>query len=515
MFLKPYLKLPSSSLYKKCKSLYKTQYSANERLVFAFTGEIPFDLLAHLQRVISHLDISNCFVCIVNNHPGTPELITRVHHKYSADKNNIFEHIDLDLPENFSIDEFKDHNPLLNPPESMCMYPWTQLEFKWNGTVRPCCVYSDPIKDELGTTIDLNVNKDISFRDIYHSTDMKRLRQQFRTGGYPPGCSKCWQEESIGKRSDRQLYQWIASDKMYDLDYESESIDNLTSFDLKLGTLCNLSCRICNEKLSSSWAVETLRSVPANEKKDHFAYHALRNGEWPKKNQQFWTELESLLPNVTYLEFAGGEPLMHPHQWQVLKLACDLGYADQITLRYNSNGTILPSTEQMDIWKQFKLVRLDLSIDDIGSRFDYQRNGSTWHTVQTVVGSLHQDKPANIQTQVTVTVNIQNVYYMPELVSWIDQQGFDSLWLNQCHSPPEFHLSSMTAQFKQQVLNKWQNTDFGRHSEQFNVFYKYISDIVTVGPEKFIKFTRNIDTIRNQNFADAHSETALALGYTK
>jgi len=67
IYLKKFLFLPSSSLYKTFKQYYKSEYAPNERIVFAFQGEIPYNLLAHLQRVVQQLDITNFFIVICNS----------------------------------------------------------------------------------------------------------------------------------------------------------------------------------------------------------------------------------------------------------------------------------------------------------------------------------------------------------------------------------------------------------------------------------------------------------------
>jgi MoaA/NifB/PqqE/SkfB family radical SAM enzyme len=214
-----------------------------------------------------------------------------------------------------------DHRPLLNPPETMCMYPWNNLEFKPNGTVRPCCLYSEPLVDNAGEEFNMNQTKSFSVNELYMSPNMKTLRQDFRDGKKNTGCSKCWNEEAVGKRSDRLLYNWVLRDALLDIDYESEKTENITSLDLKLGNLCNLSCRICNLTLSSSWAVESIANLHNEiEKKKHPAYISLRNGEWPKTQLSFWDEFIKLLPNlaktqrwdkiISYLYFA--DVVVHP-----------------------------------------------------------------------------------------------------------------------------------------------------------------------------------------------------------
>jgi hypothetical protein len=266
IYLKKFLYLPSSSLYKTLKKFYKPNYAVNERIVCAYQGKIPYDLLAHLQRVIQNLDITNFFVVICNTDNSTLELVDTVHDKYSHQDTTKFQVVNLDIPDDHITADLVDCHPLLNPPETMCMYPWNQFEFKPNGTVRPCCLYSSPINNADGQEFNMNNQTEFTVDDIYFSPSMVTLRQDFRDGKQPVGCGKCWREESLGKRSDRQLYNWVLRDKLFDIDYEAESTENITSLDLKLGNLCNLSCRICNPTLSSTWAVETLNNLPKEDR---------------------------------------------------------------------------------------------------------------------------------------------------------------------------------------------------------------------------------------------------------
>jgi len=508
--LRKFLFLPSSSLYKTLKSLHKNAFESNERIIFYYTGPIPYDLLAHLQRVVWHVDISNYFIAICNIHPETKDQIEQVRIKYSKDSNP-FELIELEIKDQTLYQT--DNPPLLNPPDTMCMYPWNNMELKPNGTIRPCCVYTSPITDVSAIPVNLNDPGVFSMEKIYFSADLKKLRQQFRQGEKPAGCKKCWQEEEQGIRSDRQLYNWIRRDQLHNIDYETEDIYNLNSLDLKLGNLCNLSCRICNSTLSSSWAVETLDQVPDPvEKKQHHAYISLRQGEWPKKQLDFWSEFQKILSHLRYMQFAGGEPLMLPHHFSVLEKAVDLGYARQITLRYNTNGTQYPESV-LDKWKKFEMVNLDSRVDDIGKRFEYQRNGSSWQQVLENCKKFNLQRRLNFKTQISTSVSILNVYYLPEICAWINSENFDSWWLNLLNSPKEFSITNMTPSAKKLVLEKLIAYDFGQYQNQVDVFLSIIQNSSTVDGKDFVNAIKPIDLIRNQNFSLDHSDIAHAMGY--
>ena len=77
----------------------------------------------------------------------------------------------------------------------MCVLPWTSLEVDVNGSASPCCLYK-------GEIADYKVYKD-SLDIIQNSEYMENLRQQFRNGERPQGCTMCWQEEDAGKVSKR------------------------------------------------------------------------------------------------------------------------------------------------------------------------------------------------------------------------------------------------------------------------------------------------------------------------
>ena len=509
IYLKKFLFLPSSSLYKTFKQLYKPSYAPNERIVVAFQGTLPYDLIAHLQRVVQHLDITNCFVLLCTTDPDAESLVNAVHSKYSTDPTK-FEIVNIDIPDQQIIQE--NHRPLLNPPETMCMYPWKQIEFKPSGAVRPCCVYSGPLTNEHGQEFNMNNKGSFSIESIYFSPTMKTLRQEFRDGHRPAGCSKCWREEDSGKKSDRMLYNWALKDELYNIDYESEDIKNITSVDLKLGNLCNLSCRTCSPTLSSSWAVENLSNIPPSEKKTHPAYISLRNGNWPNTQPVFWTELERLLPNLNYCQFAGGEPLMLPRQFDVLKKAIDLDCAKNITLRYNTNGTQCPESI-FELWEKFKLVHLDISIDDIGDRFEYQRNGANWNQVVKNIHRFNQERRFNFKTQVSTVVSIMNVLYLPELCEWYNSQDFDSWWINLVWTPQNYCITNMTESAKDLVLQKLTNYNFGQHQSQIDVVVAMVEKGQPVTKSKFVQTVAEIDQRRNQDLRFAHKEIANAMGY--
>lgn len=395
--------------------------------------------------------------------------------------------------------------------DHFCMYPWTNLEFRPNGEVKPCCVIGDPIKID-GKVFNINSTPDFSVEDLYFSDQLVALRQEFRDGKKPTACNKCWIEEAAGKSSDRQLYFHHARLWKKDVDFATESISNLKSFDLKLGNICNLSCRTCNSMLSSTWAAEELSIVARDVIKQHPIYLLNNQCSWPKQDNNFWTELEKCLPSLRFLQITGGEPLMIPYHYEFLKIAIERGFANRIELRYNSNGTIYPE-EAFELWKHFGKVKIGFSIDNIEQRYELERNRGKWNEVVANMRKFNRHKTKRFTTEVCCTVNVQNVLYLPEFCNWFNGEDFDTLFLNLLHGPDRFSIRSLTPAAKDLVLGKLESHDFGKHQSQVDTFISIIKHSPGSDGQDFVKYMKKLDLQRGQDFAKSHSEIASAMNY--
>ena len=208
------------------------------------------------------------------------------------------------------------------------------------GTTRPCCLAHQEITDENGIKYDL---KQTNLQTIYNSKYMQTLRQQFRAGEKPATCQRCWDEEAAGRDSKR-IYSRIRLKELYkQVDWQNDTPDQLWFVDLKLGNICNLKCRICGSWSSSKWAAEEMDYLPKGaDKKKHIAYTWLKQGKWPEESPDFWDNLKTLLPNIKYIEFTGGEPWLIEEHWELLKYAVDTGDSKHIDIHYNTNATVDP-----------------------------------------------------------------------------------------------------------------------------------------------------------------------------
>lgn len=398
------------------------------------------------------------------------------------------------------------------------MLPWISIETSPIGTARPCCLAVDEITKVDGTKYNL---KEHTLEEIYHSEYMQNLRKEFLAGSKPETCRRCWDEEAAGRASKR-INSRVRLKEYYDsVDWNNINPDQLWFIDLKLGNICNLKCRICGSWSSSKWAREEVHYAVRNaekegitgyDKKQHLAYTFLKDGAWPRESEIFWDNLRTLLPNIKYFEFTGGEPFLIQQHFDLLEYAVEHDYAKNIEIHYNTNGTVFPDAHH--IWSHFKHVEVAFSIDNTGERFEYERYGASWTEVQENLTKFTAMRGPKLSTQLCTTINIQNVYYLPEICEWITTQVFDNVYFNMLHDPWHMCINRMTPAAQQLVLDKYEKY---AAPPKFKAEILRVSQFIRNGQGSdgtvFLGKMTQTDAYRKQCFLTTHPEIARAMGY--
>ena len=399
------------------------------------------------------------------------------------------------------------------PHPKFCVLPWISLEASPIGTVRPCCLADDEILDNAGNKFELS---SANFADIQNSKHMQQLRQQFLDGEQPQTCRKCWNEERAGRTSkrmhtlNRMKHMGITSDWTADA-------KPLMFLDLKLGNICNLKCRICGSWSSSQFASEEIAQLPPEEKKKSYAYTMLKSGAWPQENQQFWTEIDSVLNDIRYIEFTGGEPFMIQEHFQMLQGIVARGIAHQVEIHYNTNGTQYPE-QAPEIWRHFKTVEIAFSIDDLGKRFEYQRTNAHWQDVEHNIKKFRElrQQYANIQLQCCSTVNVFNVLYIDQLAWWISQQQFNFVYWNIMHDAWYFSIATLPDTAKQAINDHLTTTTVpAKFMEDFRGIRDFMNNGASTDGFMLRMKIADLDRKRNQDLTIVEPEFAQLIDYVK
>jgi len=240
-------------------------------------------------------------------------------------------------------------------------------------SISPCCVSPTVPVDQ------------IDFNNQY----LLDIRDTWRKGQFPLACMSCKYKKSSRMAGSNQWY--------VDHNFNNNDVE-LIRLDYWVGDICNLRCVICGPHNSSSWKYE------------------LGITEQKQIVNKYWQTLD--LTKLKFVHFNGGEPLLSKEHVEFLK---DIPNKTQVQINYNTNGTVRPSQALMDLWSEFDLVLLDFSIDDIGTRYEYQRYPASWSEVKENLQWFRESMPVNCMFAINTTVSILNQDTIQELDSWIEE----------------------------------------------------------------------------------------------
>jgi len=328
--------------------------------------------------------------------------------------------------------------------QSLCVLPWIHLATRPNGDMRICCVANASGADSGDYTVGLvkmedgkpaNFAQDLP-TEAFNNDYMKSVRKTMLAGEVPASCLKCYEEEAKGIVSKRvwETGTWHLEEQLdiKELIAETEADGTvpykLQYLDLRLGHTCNLKCIMCSPHDSSMWVPEHKKVYPIFQSpliKKQMDWTADDfNNKW-HENPAFWEQIYDQIPNIKQLYFAGGEPLLIKEHKMFLEEIIRRGFANQISLRYNTNGLLL-NEEIIEIWTQFKKVKVGFSLDGMGERNHYIRYPSDWATIEQNLRRL-DNTPDNIQTNIALAVQILNIKHIPEFIKWKVKSDFKKI----------------------------------------------------------------------------------------
>lgn len=327
--------------------------------------------------------------------------------------------------------------------KTFCILPWIHVATRPNGDARLCCgsnasqatkgiFDAGNIKKENGEPA--NFGKE-TLLSAFNNEYMKDVRKVMLNEQIPLSCAKCFEEEQAGMISKRlwETYYWYKegtdlTDLVEKTNEDGSIPPKVTYLDLRLGHTCNLKCIMCTPNDSSRWLQDYDKLVSSTQNREiikQITFEPAKFDNYWYERPELWEEIFEQIPNIKQLYFAGGEPLMIKEHRRLLEEVVKRGYADQITLRYNSNGTLVADWV-IDLWKQFKQVKFGFSIDALSDRNYYIRYPTEW---QTIVDTLHKldNTPDNIIVSIACAVQIFNIQHVTEFAKWIIEQKFKKI----------------------------------------------------------------------------------------
>lgn len=412
--------------------------------------------------------------------------------------------------------------------KSICAIPFVGMEVGNNQNFRFCCIARGDGADLSIDDRKLKPGID-KISDAWNSQQLKDIRKKMINGETVDQCKVCYYRESIGKTSNREHslneWTWLLGKEQLDELFNKAKANNYeldvppVYLDLRLGSICNLKCRMCNPWNSTQIAKEHFEMYDVNpdyrllwlKKAGANPLYLKEDNQWYESNV-LWDEIISMIPSLRKVYMTGGEPTLVEGNFKFMEKVIELGYQDKIILFFNMNCTNV-NKRFLDLIRQFKTVKINASLDGVGAANDYIRYPSKWESISTNFEKLAQEP--NVELRVSPCLTVYNAlesekifYYIDEVrkkynrsigMDYLMNSGLDSL--NSTILPIEVRLEALT-----RVMALSSNTDLMNEPgvrDSFNGLVGILSSPQDSNSAELIKefkiYTESLDRFRAQS----------------
>lgn len=305
---------------------------------------------------------------------------------------------------------------------TICALPFGHIFLSEEGKSFPCCYALESGAanlDEDGQPIFVSGRESLEL--AWNSPTQKEIRRKMMKAERPAACNRCFTLEDHGLQSLRKISN-LRFQSDLNMALEKTGADGsqpmeFFSLDIRLGNLCNLRCQMCSPVSSRKMLEDFKFLYPGSD----LALQNLGQMTW-QQSKELQDALFTHAHGLQEVHFAGGEPFLIPEVERYVSALAISGYAKNIQLSFNTNGTLLPE-KLLSLFPMFRSVRLILSLDGLGAVNDYIRFPSQFSRIEKNLQELHRRRIELNLTYVcfNVTVQAHNLFQLPDLIRYLTE----------------------------------------------------------------------------------------------
>jgi organic radical activating enzyme len=419
--------------------------------------------------------------------------------------------------------------------ESFCPEVWSQIEIDAEGDYKVCCLANHD--KDFGMALDDN-NKVMnvlthSIQEALNSKTHREHRIELSKNIKPTRCRNCYDSEAATKRPSNI---WGSSKRQRVINITAASIpehvtiDNVEQYtnadgtvtskvvnlDLRFGNLCNYKCIMCSPQHSNLWyddwvALDLYGDQSSEYRKGEAKVYPITKDEHGRSQMEgmtpwwesdiWWERFDEIAPDLRYIYFTGGEPLLVPQMQECLDKLISRGFAKNIQLRYDTNLSVI-NHKVINKWKHFKNIYLCVSIDDVDDRYNLIRNPGNFSKFLANIKLLQEN---NIPIHYASScVGMASIYNMTRVIPLMSKLGIRTEF-RFLEGPGYLDIRYLPKTAKLEIIEKlssiagppehqvWYNAEI-------NLLKKYIDSEDPSKIQKFVRVMNKLDELRNTNW---------------
>lgn len=287
---------------------------------------------------------------------------------------------------------------------TFCIFPYSTTDVRKHSTDPNkmdviCCCNVDMNRTKMGPPDDPFVE----------------IKKQLEAGELPAACYRCKNEELNGGQSERIRAILALEDNEFPFDpYRN------VEFRIKFSNVCSLSCRSCTPHDSTTYA-----KITNHTEADHVTQDVT-------EIEQYWDFITAnIISKVEtsehfHLWLMGGETLIQPGVYRLLKWCIDQGLAPRIGIKLSTALSVNISDELLDYLNQFRNIWFGMSIDSVGDNYQYVRWPVKFEKIESNLTRMLDFKQrflsAGIRKQFDFSLDpvfsLNNIFYITEYLDY-------------------------------------------------------------------------------------------------
>lgn len=290
-----------------------------------------------------------------------------------------------------------------------CNTPWYELQIYWDGSFGICCQESHKLHND-----DQRYNiANMTINEWFNSDQVKKFRLEMFDNQMSSACSVCeWEEDHNNNTNSRRIrgmhksvifmsafdasFQQSPGFKHFEHSRQNQGHTTTQPIDLHvdLGNYCNLACKMCNPRASSTIASQHVKWGIVSDQK----YVGQNWTKDPVVWQSFKDQILAI-SRLNNIHFMGGETLLTDRFDDFVDSMIEARRFD-LCFSFVTNGTVY-KPELIEKLKKFRRVGIEISIEAVDDINAYVRQGTD---TQKVIDNIQRYVSKCNNTSVTVTL---------------------------------------------------------------------------------------------------------------
>lgn len=284
---------------------------------------------------------------------------------------------------------------------------------------------------------------------LFNTPSLQKERTMMLKNISVPSCdAACWQPESRGLASRRSYYK---TDQITHTDIKSD----VEVLNIYVDTRCNMTCVYCCKQYSSSWLNDIIKNGPYPVSvNNRYAINDLdlivqklgqKKIQESNLSQFLSQEIGKIInPKLREISISGGEPFLYNN---LISLVRTLSSECQIDIFSGLGVDEKRFSRIIKALSNFKNVRITISADSIGSKYEFIRYGNTWDRFQRNLDTI---RSFGVDYKFHATLSNLTLFGIRDLIKYANGSivGF-----NLCNDPDFLSINVLDPISKQMIID--------------------------------------------------------------